>query len=92
VRPASPDEATTFRLVANTTDPAEDIVLAYLVRLDRLKTGRENDRGISVERDQIRTDGGRRVKSKTEGGLEKQASGLERPVLKHRDRGQWRPR
>jgi hypothetical protein len=34
VRPASPDEATIFRLVADTTIPSEDIVLAYLVRLD----------------------------------------------------------
>jgi hypothetical protein len=35
VRPASPDEATVFGLVANMTkDSSEDMVLAYLVDLD----------------------------------------------------------
>jgi hypothetical protein len=34
VRPASPDEATVFALVANKSTPSEDMVLAYLVDLD----------------------------------------------------------
>jgi hypothetical protein len=34
VRLASPDEATVFALVANSTDPSDDMVLAYLVELD----------------------------------------------------------
>jgi hypothetical protein len=35
VRPASPDEATVFALVANTkTSSEDDMVLAYLVELD----------------------------------------------------------
>jgi hypothetical protein len=34
VRLASPDEATIFAFVANTTNPSEDMVLAYLVDLD----------------------------------------------------------
>jgi hypothetical protein len=34
VRPASPDEATVFALVANRMNPSEDMVLAYLVDLD----------------------------------------------------------
>ena len=34
VRPASPDEATIFGLVANALDPTDDMVLAYLVELD----------------------------------------------------------
>jgi hypothetical protein len=34
VRLASPDEATVFALVANKTNPSEDMVLAYLVDLD----------------------------------------------------------
>jgi hypothetical protein len=34
VRTASPDEATIFRLVANAEDPSDDMVIAYLVKLD----------------------------------------------------------
>jgi len=33
-RPASPDEATVFALVANRVNPSDDMVLAYLVELD----------------------------------------------------------
>jgi len=34
VRPASPDEATVFALVANRVNPSDGMVLAYLVELD----------------------------------------------------------
>ena len=34
VRPASPDEATIFGLVANMIKPSDNMVLAYLVELD----------------------------------------------------------
>jgi hypothetical protein len=34
VRAASPDEATIFRLVANAENPSDDMVIAYLVKLD----------------------------------------------------------